>query len=69
MRRIRPHRPVACPAAPRRRVRFAVGTGQNPGVAMDGVGTAYVGWQIDTYEPGDAVQFCRLPPRQRAAGR
>ena len=45
---------------------FQVGNGQNPGAAMDSGGTAYVGWQINTYEPGDAVQLCVLPPRQRA---
>ena len=43
---------------------FTVGTGQNGGIAIDDAGTVYVGWQINTYEPGDAVQFCVLPPRR-----
>ena len=43
---------------------FTVGTGQNAGVAIDDAGTLYVGWQINTYEPGDAVQFCVLAPRR-----
>ncbi|HYI19437.1 MAG TPA: hypothetical protein VD836_12055 [Solirubrobacteraceae bacterium] len=42
---------------------FTVGTGQQGGIAIDDGGTVYVGWQINTYEPGDAVQFCVLPPR------
>ncbi len=45
-----------------------IGTGQNPGVAIDDAGTAYVGWQINTYEPGDAVQFCVIPPRRTRCG-
>lgn len=52
--------PAAAHAAP-----FPVGTGQNGGIAVDDGGTTYVGWQINTYEPGDAVQFCVLPPRTR----
>ena len=48
------------------RLVLPVGTGQNPGAAIDDTGTAYVGWQINTYEPGDAIQLCVLPPRQRA---
>jgi hypothetical protein len=43
-----------------------VGNGQNPGIAMDDAGTAYVGWQINTYQPGDAVQFCVLPAKATA---
>ena len=42
---------------------FAVGTGQNGGIAIDDAGTVYVGWQVNTYQPGDAVQFCVLPPK------
>jgi hypothetical protein len=45
---------------------FAVGTGQNGGIAIDDAGTVFVGWQINTYDPGDAVQFCVLPPRRTA---
>jgi hypothetical protein len=45
-----------------------LGTGQNPGVAVDDAGTAYVAWQIDTYGPGDAVQFCLIPPRRSRCG-
>ena len=45
-----------------------VGTGQNPGVAVDDAGTLYVGWQVNTYEPGDAVQFCLVPPRRTRCG-
>jgi hypothetical protein len=52
--------PATAAAAP-----FPVGTGQNGGVAVDDGGTTYVGWQINTYEPGDAVQLCVLPPRAR----
>src|SRR3954453_3500153 len=43
---------------------FVVGTGQNGGIAMDDAGTIYVGWQINVYEPGDAVQFCIVAPKQ-----
>ncbi len=42
---------------------FVVGTGQNGGIAIDDGGTVYAGWQINVYKPGDAVQFCILPPR------
>ena len=47
---------------------FTVGTGQNPGVAIDDAGTVYVGWQVNTYQPGDAVQLCLVPPRQARCG-
>ena len=34
---------------------FIVGTGQNPGVAVDGAGTAYIGWKVNVYAAtGDA---------------
>ena len=42
---------------------FTVGTGQHAGVAVDDGGTTYVGWQVNVYDPGDAVQLCVLPPR------
>ncbi len=42
-----------------------VGTGKNGGIAVDERGTSYVGWQVNVYDPGDAVQFCVLPPRAR----
>jgi len=45
---------------------FTVGSGQNGGVAVDDGGTAYVGWQVDTGGPADAVQLCVLPPRATA---
>jgi len=45
---------------------FAVGTGQNGGIAIDDAGTVYVGWQVHVSEPGDAVQLCVLPPRRTA---
>ena len=45
---------------------FKVGNGQNGGIAIDDAGTVYVGWQINIYEPGDAVQFCVLPPKTDA---
>ena len=51
--------PSAAHAAP-----FTVGTGQNGGIAIDDAGTVYVGWQVNVYDPGDAVQFCVLPPRR-----
>ena len=51
--------PATAHAAP-----FTVGTGQNGGIAIDDGGTVFVGWQINTYEPGDAVQFCVVPPRR-----
>ena len=51
--------PATAHAAP-----FTVGTGQNGGIAIDDGGTVFVGWQINTYEPGDAVQFCVLPARR-----
>ena len=47
--------------------RFIVGTGQNPGVAVDALGTAYIGWKVNVYAPqGDAVQLCVLPAGARA---
>ena len=45
---------------------FDVGTGQNGGIAIDDAGTIYVGWQINVYGPGDAVQFCIVPPKATA---
>ena len=47
---------------------FKVGTGQNAGIAMDDAGTLYVGWQVNVYEPGDAVEFCLVAPKQRGCG-
>ena len=44
---------------------FKVGTGQNAGIAIDDAGTIYVGWQVNVYQPGDAVQFCIVAPKQR----
>jgi hypothetical protein len=51
--------PSAAAATP-----FTVGTGQNAGIAIDDAGTVYVGWQVDVYDPGDAVQFCIVPARR-----
>ena len=48
---------------------ITVGTGQNGGVAIAEDGTAYVGWQVNVYEPGDAVQLCVLPPARARARR
>jgi hypothetical protein len=46
---------------------FNVGTGQNPGVAVDAAGTAYIGWKINVYgASGDAVQVCVLPAGARS---
>ena len=53
----------------RRAAPFTVGTGQNPGIAIDDAGTVYVGWQVNAYGPGDAVQFCVVPPRAARAAR
>src|SRR5215204_4831956 len=47
---------------------FKVGTGQNAGIAIDDAGTVYVAWQINVYQPGDAVQFCAIPPRATRCG-
>ena len=47
---------------------FVVGTGQHGGIAIDDAGTIYVGWQVNVYEPGDAVQFCVIPPRATRCG-
>lgn len=47
---------------------FVVGTGQHGGIAIDDAGTIYVGWQINVYGPGDAVQFCVVPPKATACG-
>ena len=47
---------------------FAVGAGQNGGIAIDDAGTVYVGWQVNVYDPGDAVQFCVLAPRRTKCG-
>lgn len=52
---------VVAPAA-RATPHFTVGTGQNPGVAVDAAGTAYIGWKVNVYAAtGDAVQLCVLP--------
>ena len=46
---------------------FTVGQGQNPGVAIDAAGTAYIGWQVNTHAgTGDSVQLCVLPAGARA---
>jgi hypothetical protein len=46
---------------------FVIGQGQNPGVAVDAAGTAYIGWQVNTHaDTGDAVQLCVLPAGARA---
>jgi hypothetical protein len=45
---------------------FVVGTGQHGGVAIDDAGTIYAGWQVNVYGPGDAVQFCIVPPKATA---
>jgi hypothetical protein len=45
---------------------ITVGTGQNGGVAIAADGTAYIGWQVNVYEPGDAVALCVLPAGARA---
>jgi hypothetical protein len=46
---------------------FTVGQGQNPGVAIDAAGTAYIGWQVNTHAgAGDTVQLCVLPAGARA---
>ena len=42
------------------------GSGQNPGVAIDGVGTAYIGWQVDTYGDNDHIEVCLLPAKAKA---
>ncbi len=54
------------PAAPASAATFVAGSGQNPGVAIDGVGTAYVGWQVDTYGDNDHIEVCRLPAKAKA---
>lgn len=48
-------------AAPAGAAPLTVGTGQNGGVAIAEDGTAFVGWQVNVYQPGDAVQLCVLP--------
>ncbi|HEX6744419.1 MAG TPA: hypothetical protein VF087_09390 [Solirubrobacteraceae bacterium] len=46
---------------------FIVGTGQNPGVAVDAAATAFIGWKVNVYAgQGDAVQLCVLPAGARA---
>jgi hypothetical protein len=60
---------LACVAAQPARAtpHFIVGTGQNPGVAVDATGTAYIGWKVNVYaSQGDAVQLCVLPAGARA---
>ena len=44
---------------------FTVGNGENPGIAIDDAGTAYVAWQVNLGDPGDAVQVCVVPLRAR----
>jgi hypothetical protein len=55
-------------AAPAKAVpHFVIGQGENPGVAVDAAGTAYIGWQVNTHaDTGDAVQLCVLPAGARA---
>ncbi len=45
---------------------FAVGAGENPGVAIDDAGTVYAGWQVNPGADGEQVQLCVVPPRARA---
>lgn len=54
------------PAAQAQAATFVAGSGQNPGVAIDGVGTAYIGWQVDTYGDNDHIEVCRLPAKAKA---
>lgn len=59
---------VGLMAAPARATpHFSVGQGRDPGVAIDAAGTAYIGWQVNTYaDTGDAVQLCVLPAGARS---
>ena len=44
---------------------FIVGTGQNPGVAVDAAGTAYIGWKVNVYaDQGDARPALRAARRR-----
>ena len=57
---------LLAPSASAEAASFPLGDGQNPGVAVDGTGTAYVGWQTAAH----AVQLCVLPTtRARGATR
>jgi hypothetical protein len=58
---------LAAPSAAHARP-FKVGTGQNAGIAIDDGGTIYVAWQVNVYDPGDAVQLCVIPPRATRCG-
>ena len=52
---------LLAPSASAEAASFPLGTGQNPGVAVDGTGIAYVGWQTAQH----AIQLCVLPTRAR----
>jgi hypothetical protein len=51
---------VAAPAGAAVKPRF-LGTGSDPGVAVDAAGTAHVGW----FTENDTVEYCQVPRRAR----
>lgn len=56
---------VLAGAAPAAAAPGFLGTGHDPGVAVDRAGTAHVAWLTDTGETG-AVEYCRVPRGKRA---
>jgi hypothetical protein len=52
-------------AAPAAAAPGFLGTGHDPGVAVDRAGTAHVAWLTDTGDAG-AVEYCRVPRGERA---
>jgi hypothetical protein len=44
---------------------FFLGTGGNPGVAVDAAGTAHVAWWVESATAPDAVHYCQVPRRAR----
>jgi hypothetical protein len=66
MRRVRRLLPIVAlvllaPSASAEAASFPLGAGQNPGVAVDGTGLAFIGWQTAQH----AIQLCVLPTRAR----
>jgi hypothetical protein len=45
---------------------FKIAQGEDPGVALDDAGTAFVGWKLNPGAANEQIQFCVVPARARA---
>src|SRR4051812_16092692 len=45
-----------------------LGSGHDPGVAVDGAGTAHVAWLADAAGGTGALEYCQVPRGKRACG-